>query len=33
MSIAEGRFFRVLERHEPGVAAPNDNLLELIGRR
>ena len=32
-SIAQGRFFRALERHEPGIAAPDDELLDAIGRR
>jgi hypothetical protein len=32
-SIAQGRFFRALERREPGIAAPDDEILDAIGRR
>jgi hypothetical protein len=33
MSIAQARFLRALERREPGVAAPDDELLDAIGLR
>jgi hypothetical protein len=32
-SIAQGRFFRALERRKPGVSAPDDEILDAIGRR
>lgn len=33
MAVAESRFFRALERREPGVAAPDDEVLDQIGNR
>ena len=32
-AIAQARFFRALELREPGVAAPDKQLLDAIGRR